>query len=279
MDKSTNISSTTKTSTEDGKKVDKSKCLIIAAGFGRTGTMSLKIALEKLGYGPCYHMKEIIEDSSQSDFWQRVYYGGKYSWGELFEKYNSSTDNPVCEFWEEILKEYPNSKIILNTRNPEAWLKSIKETIFLVRVNVPFGVSFMFNTFLRKRKSVMSKVTSMIFGYGENYNTSDEHIIKTFNDWNKKVEERCPKDKFLKWEIKEGWKPICQFLGIETPNEDFPRVNDTQEFKDRINKLNIVGYVIFFLLISLLMALVYYFKTRFFSHVDLTFGLFKKQDL
>ena len=45
---------------------------VIGPGFGRTGTASLKRALEILGFGPCHHMEEIFAHPEQVPHWQAV---------------------------------------------------------------------------------------------------------------------------------------------------------------------------------------------------------------
>jgi len=267
-----NSNPTTNDNTENKDNKDK-KCLIIGAGLGRTGTNSLKLALEILGYNPCYHMKELYRNPNPLDFWERVYSKGKYSWKELFDKYQATTDNPTCEFWEEILKEYPNSKIILTTRNPESWLKSCRETIFYPRHNPPFGIRFLKKLpFLWRMETFFDNMHKM---FGTDF--SDEALIKIFNNWNKQVEEKCPKEKLLKFEVKEGWKPLCDFLEKDIPNVNFPNVNDSNEFRSMLNALNVFGYVFFISFVGLLGGIGYYCKRRFFSNWSLPFGFVVKE--
>ncbi len=126
---------------KDNQNLNK-KALVIGAGFGRTGTLSLKKALEILGYDPCYHMTESL-DNFHIPFWERVYCGEKFSWNEIFDKYKATTDFPVCSYWDDILKEYPDSKVILTVRSPESWYKSFDETIYSLTFRLPFGVRFL----------------------------------------------------------------------------------------------------------------------------------------
>ena len=151
-------------------------------------------------------------DSKQMDFWNRVYFGGDYSWSEIFDKYSATTDNPACEYWEDILKEYPNSKVILTTRNPESWVKSCKETIFNFVITPPFGIRFI--TYFRGTfTKFMDRALKCITGT----DNSDQTMIKRFEVWNQSVIDKCPKEKLLIFEAKDGWSPLCKFLNKEVP--------------------------------------------------------------
>ncbi len=120
--------------------------LIIGAGMSRTGTNSLKQALEILGYNPSYHFYELVLNLDQ-EFWIRVLNGEKFSWDEVLTQYKAVTDVPCCYYWEDILKKYPNSKVILTIRSPESWLKSFKDVLKRLLVNTPFGTWFFVSMF------------------------------------------------------------------------------------------------------------------------------------
>jgi len=106
---------------------------IIGAGFGRSGTMSLKSALERLGCGPCYHMKiNPVQVRSYAVF-MRAWSGKKVNWKRFFRRYNSVVDWPACSFYKDLMKEFPDARVLLNIREPEAWYDSMKETIFAIQ--------------------------------------------------------------------------------------------------------------------------------------------------
>src|SRR5262249_34691649 len=94
---------------------------VIGAGLPRTGTNSLQIALEQLGFGPCHHMYELLADPSQWPSWLRVYDGEHVDWEELYRGYNSAVDAPSAFLWRELAAAYPDAKVILTVRSPEDW--------------------------------------------------------------------------------------------------------------------------------------------------------------
>ena len=92
---------------------------VIGAGLGRTGTLSLKLALEHIGLGKCYHMSEMIAHlRTHLPLWVAAA-KGQPQWDAIFDGYRSSTDYPGCMFWRELVAKYPDAKVILTTRDPD----------------------------------------------------------------------------------------------------------------------------------------------------------------
>lgn len=239
------------------------KPLIIGAGYGRTGTLSLKKALEILGVGPCYHMSEAFFND-HFDFWVRVFEKKKYSWEEIFDKYNSSTDHPVCLVWEELLHKFPNSKIILTVRSSESWLKSYKETIYNFTTHQPLGIRLygLFSPFVKKHNRMMNAMNNAHPAFSP-IDYSDEKVVKAYEDHIEYVKKTCPKERLLVFEAKDGWEPLCKFLGKEIPKESYPHVNDTQEFKQYIFRGNISGYVLFSGFMAIMSLLSHYLLKKY----------------
>ena len=105
---------------------------VLGAGFGRTGTESLKKALEILGFGPCYHMFEVLPHQERVDQWVSLAQGKTPDWDEIFDGYHSSVDWPAAHFWRDIAEHYPDAKIILSVRDSERWFESMSNTILPV---------------------------------------------------------------------------------------------------------------------------------------------------
>ena len=103
---------------------------IVGAGFGRTGTLSLKNALEKLGFGPCYHMLEVMEKPDHLEMWHRLAFGGPMDWDLLFKDFQSAVDWPAARYWRELVDHYPQAKVLLSVRDADAWYKSVTDTIY-----------------------------------------------------------------------------------------------------------------------------------------------------
>ena len=110
---------------------------VLGAGFGRTGTMSLKIALEKLGIGPCYHMREVVSHPSHIKIWYDISHGEHPNWDRLFSGFNSAVDFPVCLFYEELVNKFPDAKFILTLRDFDTWYESTANTIYKVPTMLP----------------------------------------------------------------------------------------------------------------------------------------------
>ena len=120
---------------------------VIGAGFGRTGTYSLKLALEQLGFGPCYHGIEVLRNPSTAQLWIDAA-DGKPDWAKIFAGRNSTVDWPSCTFYAELADFYPGARVILTERDPEAWFTSTQNTIF--PDNEPPDTGKPFDTMTRK---------------------------------------------------------------------------------------------------------------------------------
>ena len=105
---------------------------VIGAGFGRTGTESMKLALEALGLGPCHHMKEGLPNPEQISLWRAVARGEPADWDQIFEGYRSAVDWPAAHYWRELAAHYPDAKVVLTVRSPESWYASMENTILKV---------------------------------------------------------------------------------------------------------------------------------------------------
>lgn len=196
---------------------------VIGAGFGRTGTMSLKFALEILGLGPCYHMMEVQKNPGHSEAW-RAAIDGSPDWNQLFHGYQSTVDWPSTYFWRYLSQHFSNAKIILSVRSAESWLESIDATIFQalrtpsISPNPAIGVH---------REMVRKIIFELTFGQ----NIDDKaHVISIYNRHNEEVIRSIASDRLLIFDAAQGWDPLCQFLGKPIPNLDFPHVNSSEEF-------------------------------------------------
>jgi Sulfotransferase domain len=198
---------------------------VIGAGVGRTGTNSLKLALNQLGCGPCHHMDEVIHNMAvQVPLWAAAA-KGKPDWAAIFTGYNSAVDWPVASFYRETHKQYPGAKFILTVRSPESWYASFSETIYKL-ISAP-DVPPPMRDWLAMGLAVLGKA-GFVLGL-------DEAGLKAaFAAHNDAVKAAIPAKQLLIYEVKQGWEPLCAFLGKPVPAEAFPRTNDRAEFWDRI---------------------------------------------
>jgi hypothetical protein len=193
---------------------------VVGAGVGRTGTHSLKIALEQLLDGRCHHMTEILGDPTQAPGWIDAIEGGLVDWSTMPAGYLSLVDWPGCSFWAELSAANPDALVLLSVRDPESWYRSASNTIFQSFDRVPPELKPWMDAMqvlLRDRFSDrFDDPTSMMDAY-ERHNAAVRHAI--------------PPARLLEWAPNDGWDPICDRLGIEVPGEPFPVTNTTDEFR------------------------------------------------
>ena len=196
---------------------------VIGVGLGRTGTMSLKLALEQIGLGPCYHMAELMMNPTRAPLWIAAA-DGKPDWEAIFEGYASTTDYPACDFWPELASAYPKAKLILTLRDPAKWFESTQATIFSE------GMTAM----IKSQPALVpffEKTVWKAFG-GRIHDRS--FMIDTFERHNAAVKAGIPKSRLLVYEVSEGWRPLCELLGVDVPSTPFPKVNTREDMQARM---------------------------------------------
>lgn len=202
---------------------------VIGAGFGRTGTLSLKVALEQLGHGPCYHMLEVIGSTERPAQWHALVTGGAPDWDALFDGYRATVDWPACAYWRELVDHFPDAKVLLSLRDSDKWYDSVMNTIYnALADDVPAEMPESVHT---GRAMVRKLILEDTFG-GKLEDRA--HAIGIFERHNQAVIDAVPPEKLLVYQPGEGWEPICRFLDCSVPEADFPRLNDTNEFRERM---------------------------------------------
>jgi len=225
---------------------------VIGAGWGRTGTNSTKLALEILLKGPCYHMFENVK-KEPPDYQRWIdAYNGKPDFKKIFttqdgtDTYKATLDYPSCGMYMELMEAYPNAKVLLNVRDAEKWYDSVIDTIWSWRCGeqnwsvriFPDGRRFQEQARLFHEKTMLPGVRR----------TDREGSIKSFKAWIERVKATVPPEKLLVFDVKEGWEPLCKFLGKPIPAVPFPNVNDKEELKASMNKVLMITYPLNFLL-------------------------------
>ncbi|WP_230880865.1 sulfotransferase family protein [Planomonospora sp. ID91781] len=209
---------------------------VIGAGFGRTGTLSLKTALERLGFGPCHHMTEVFERPGQARRWLALAEGRPVDWDDLLGGYESCVDWPSAAYWRELAAHYPEAKVVLTVRDPERWLASMEATILrqhergtTLAGRALLGISSLLGTDF----AAFIRMTDLTVGRRVFDGRTDdrEHVLKTFRAHIEEVVAAIPPERLLRFEVREGWEPLCGFLGVPVPDEPFPRVNDKADFE------------------------------------------------
>jgi len=190
---------------------------VIGAGFGRTGTESMKQALEMLGVGPCHHMIEVLQSPDQMGIWRGIAAGGPPDWDRAFAGFGSAVDWPSAAYWRETAAHFPDAKALLTVRDAEKWYDSINNTIFEI-IRIKDDPATLAIGLIRDRV------------FGGNIEDRD-HVIATYEKNVADVKAAFGPDRLLAYELGSGWDPLCNFLGLPVPDEAFPRVNSTAEFQ------------------------------------------------
>jgi hypothetical protein len=194
---------------------------IVGAGLGRTGTHSLKTALEPLLGGKCHHMEYVFE-LDQGELWRDIGRGNLDLLDVALDGFVASVDWPSAAYWEELAEQNPDAPILLSTRSSgEAWLQSASDTIFNVIPNVPDG----------PWKEMVNELIITKFGGGDL--TDKAAMIAAYERHNDYVRKHADPKRLIDWQATDGWEPICNALGLPVPQEPFPHTNSTEEFLGR----------------------------------------------
>lgn len=206
---------------------------VIGAGFGRTGTLSLKSALEELGLGPCYHMVETHEHPEHDAMWLALAKGEATDWRSMLKGYASTVDWPTTYFWKDLAAANPDAKIILTLRDPEAWYRSAAATIFARMLEFEALRSDPAAAVDEARRRHMEMVNTIVIEKTFGGSLDKHHAIQVFNAHNEDVRRSVPSERLLVYEPGEGWEPLCEFLGLPVPATPYPKVNTTGDFVSR----------------------------------------------
>ena len=196
---------------------------VIGAGLPRTGTRSLRAALETLLGGQCYHMSTLFERDPEAEvpMWQAAVDDRPVDWDKLLEGCTAAVDWPASAFWREISAAYPDALVVLSTRDDAAtWWRSADATVWPELRNTERTEN------LDWFRMVRDLVVRML---GADWDDA-EHAMAAYDRYNADVRATCPPDRLLDWNVKEGWAPLCERLGVPIPDEPFPRLNSKEEW-------------------------------------------------
>jgi hypothetical protein len=200
---------------------------VIGAGFGRTGTLSLKVALEQLGFGPCMHMIPLLQDPETSALIRKAAEGDFDSLDVALEGHRSTVDWPMAYFWRELADRHPDAKVILTVRDPQKWYDSADQTIHAAANagRESGGLD----------RDVIGMVDATVWdGTFEGRFADRDAAIKIFEQHNDRVRREIAAERLLVFEVAEGWESLCSFLDVPVPSTPFPRLNDSVAFQDNM---------------------------------------------
>lgn len=203
---------------------------VIGSGFGRTGTLSLKHALEELGFGPCYHMEEVLKNPAHVAVWHDASFGRPVDWPALFAPYGSAVDFPASVVYRDLLTVFPDAKVVHTVRDPDRWYESTLETIYQATTIAP--------EWMRRSVPAVRRWTEMVDrlvwdGIFEGRFEDRAFAIERYDAWTAEVVATVPAERLLVFEVSDGWGPLCDFLGVLQPDRGFPRVNDRDVMQRR----------------------------------------------
>jgi hypothetical protein len=198
---------------------------VIGSGFGRTGTMSLKLALEQLGFGPCHHMTEVFPSPRQVGLWCDIAARKPVDWHQVFEGFRAAIDWPTCNYWRELAEAFPEAKVIHTTRPAEQWWGSFEKTIaesLTVRAPTTNPVQ------ARMREMTTAIITEDVFGG----RPRDKAVaLAAFHAREAAVRAAIAPERLLVLAPEDGWEKLCRFLGVAVPATPYPRTNTTADFR------------------------------------------------
>jgi hypothetical protein len=219
-------------------KVIKGRMQVIGAGLMRTATTTQLFALEELGFGPCYHMRDLLGDLEKGlPVWEAAAEGAP-DWNRIFGDARSTVDWPSARYYRELMECYPDAKVILSVRGSEEWVASMRETVW----GVFHGDSVIHH--LSEARAVLDpdwrRFMKLMRFMTWNEDTgvlagdtfSDEGLAGVMDRWNDEVKRTVPAERLLVWNPREGWEPLCEFLEVDVPAEPLPRLNDTASFRE-----------------------------------------------
>merc|ERR1711879_813903 len=193
--------------------------LVIGASFPRTGTNSLKLALEYLGFGKCYHIQEMNErnelplwDVPNADY-EEWNIPERPPFAQILYGYGAGVDVPFCLFWKEMFDEFPDSKVVLSVRDPESWYTSCLNTIFK-HDELPH-----YRKVAYERVPCLKALRDweMKTHWGPWKFHDKDSAIAAYEAYMAEVQATIPPERLLVFSVKDGWGPLCEFLGVDAP--------------------------------------------------------------
>ena len=194
---------------------------VIGSGLGRTGTLSTKLALEQLGFAPCHHMVEVFMSPTQVQLWIDAG-NGNPDWDAIFGPYQAMVDHPGCAYWRELAAHYPDAKVLHTVRDPDKWFDSTQATIFSPDSPRP------------PEGTPMRTFFDQLFAFYGGDMHDRAFMTDFFRRHTGRVIASVPPERLLVFDVKDGWDPLCGFLGVDVPVTPYPRENSTEQFQARV---------------------------------------------
>jgi hypothetical protein len=202
---------------------------VVGAGLGRTGTHSLKLALEQLLGEPCYHMAEVFEHLDHIPTWHAAYRGERVAWDTVLGGYAAIVDWPGAGVWDQLAAAYPDAVIVLSTRrDAQTWLTSARATIMDNSPENAMDAD-------PRMPGFAAMARDMFTAFDPNWR-DDAAAMAAYDRHNETVRRDAPPQRLLQWQPGDGWEPLCAALGVPVPDEEFPHSNTTEQFRENFRQ-------------------------------------------
>jgi sulfotransferase family protein len=213
---------------------------VIGAGLPRTATTTQLVVLEQLGFGPCYHMRDLLADLQKGlPLWEDVA-AGRPDWERIFGDAQSTVDWPAARYWRQLMDVYPEAKVLLSVREADGWVRSMRDTVW----GIFHGDSVMHHVSAARTQvdPLWDRYIRLMSAMNWDERTGalagdtwdDTSFAQIMERWNDQVKQTVPSERLLVWNPRDGWEPLCQFLEVDAPDGDVPRLNDTHAFREGI---------------------------------------------
>jgi hypothetical protein len=208
---------------------------LIGVGFGRTGTMSIKSAVEELG-SPCFHMIDLIMGERRERdlaYWVKIANDEPVDWNEVFDGWDATIDWPACSRWEQLVDAFPEAPVLLNIRDFDGWYESCRNTILAVKEAALAGDLPEDANRDGPSPELWGVIEKLIWqGDFQGRFADRDWVRQMYTDRIETIKKAIPSDRLIVWELgKDGWEPLADALGVEAPDKPFPRLHDTNEFR------------------------------------------------
>ena len=216
---------------------------IIGAGFPRTGTTTLKKALETLGYNGTYHFKDLIKTPEKLKHWKELENQGTTDFDDLFNGFQATVDFPGYPYYKILLEKYPEAKIILTVRDVDAWYESTSRTVWKagpqnILAKLVLLLKMQFNKKLKQTFKCIKFMRAIYLTKQFKGDFANEaHAKKTFFKHIDDVKNHVPESQLLIYKVSDGWAPLCEFLQCSIPQEEFPHLNKKENFHKMVKEM------------------------------------------
>ncbi|KAJ6502942.1 P-loop containing nucleoside triphosphate hydrolase protein [Mycena vitilis] len=214
---------------------------VLVLGYPRTGTDSMRAALEILGYGDVHHMMCVFANPPEAEMWAEAirarFFGrgtpyGRAEWDQLLGHCQAITDTPGAIFAADLISAYPDAKVILTNRDPDKWWTSFSQSIGAITASWRYRLAGILAPQAFGRTTALTRlIVSVVAGHVITEEGAKARFVQHYED----VRKLVPKERLLEYEVSQGWGPLCAFLERDVPDVDFPRTNDTQMLHARFN--------------------------------------------